>query len=307
MDYKDYYKTLGVAKSATQEEIRKAFRKLAVKYHPDKNAGDKNAESKFKEINEAYEVLSDPEKRKKYDELGESWKNYRQGPPGNDFNWEQWQQPGGSHQYRGDYSDMFGEGGFSDFFTNIFGGMGTRGKKASFRGQDYRAEISLTLEEAYNGSTRIIDLQGEKLRLRIKPGIADGQTLRIKGKGGKGYNAGERGDLYLTVNILPHTFFVRKGDDLHQTLSIDLYTAVLGGKAEVSTITGPLLVNIPAGTQNEKILRLKNKGMPVYGREGAFGDMLVKENVKIPGQLTHEQLELFRKLKETETHATHHA
>ncbi|HEY6161685.1 MAG TPA: DnaJ domain-containing protein, partial [Bacteroidia bacterium] len=155
MDYKDYYKILGVEKNASQEEIRKAFRKLAVKYHPDKNAGDRNAENKFKEINEAYEVLGDKEKRKKYDELGESWKNYRQDQPGNDFNWDQWKQQGGSYQYQGDYSDIFGGGGFSDFFTNIFGGMGGRGKKASFRGQDYRAEISLTLEEAFEGSTRI--------------------------------------------------------------------------------------------------------------------------------------------------------
>lgn len=296
MEYKDYYKVLGVSKTATQDEIKKAYRKLAVKYHPDKNQGNKEAEIKFKEINEANEVLSDPEKRKKYDELGENWQHYQQsaGAQGGG----QYQQWNGGGQYAG-----FGnEEDFSDFFSNIFGGMGgghsRRGTRPSFRGQDLEAGIHLSLEDAFHGVDRIIELELQKIRIHIKPGVEDGQVLRIKGKGAPGYNNGEPGDLYLTIKVAPHHLYTRKGNDLEQTVKLDLYTAILGGKVKVHTFTGDLLITIPPGTQGGNILRLKNKGMPVYDKSGQFGDMLVKTEITIPTDLTEEQKDLFKKIRD---------
>lgn len=297
MEYRDYYKTLGVARDATQEDIKKAYRKLAVKYHPDKNPGNKDAERKFQEVNEANEVLSDPEKRKKYDALGENWRQYQEsgGRPGG-FDWSQYTSPGGGggFTFEGDPAEFFG-GGFSDFFSNIFGGGGTR-RRQSFKGQDYQAEVDLTLEEAWHGATRIFDLQGQKIRLRIKPGIRDGQVLSVRGKGAPGVNGGSAGNLYVNVHVLPHVY-TRMGDDLEQTLVIDLYTAVLGGSASAQTFTGKVNFTVPAGVQQGKILRLKGKGMPVYGESGKFGDMLVKINITMPVNLSEEEKNLFGKLK----------
>lgn len=303
MDYKDYYKILGVKKSDTQAEIKKKYRKLAVKYHPDKNPDNKQAEEKFKEINEAYEVLGDPEKRKKYDELGENWRHFQQGGGQGDFDWSKWQQPGGgqSYYYEGDPSDLFGEGGFSDFFQSMFGqgGGGRRSARGgAHKGQDYQADIQLTLEEAYHGSARVLELHGGKIRIKTKPGTKDGQKLRIKGKGAPGINGGPSGDLYLNMHVLPQHLYKRDGDNLKQTKSIDLFTAVLGGKIEVNTFTGPLRVNVSAGTQNREVLRLKGKGMPVYGKDNKYGDMLVEINVNIPKNLSSEEMKLFEELKE---------
>jgi curved DNA-binding protein len=294
MEYKDYYKILGVSKTASQDEIKKAYRKLAVKYHPDKNQGNKEAEVKFKEINEANEVLSDPEKRKKYDELGENWQHYQQGGGQGGQHYQQWQ--GGQHGDFGNDED------FSEFFSNIFGGMGGGGRQrkrtSSFKGQDYQTEIHLSLEDAYHGADRIIELEMQKIRIHVKPGVEDGQVLRIKGKGAPGYNKGEPGDLYLTIRVAAHHLYTRKGNDLEQQVALDIYTAILGGKVKVHTFTGDLLVTIPAGTQSGNILRLKGKGMPVYDKSGTFGDMLVKTDIKIPTNLSQEEKEMFSKIRD---------
>ncbi len=309
MEYKDYYKILGVDKKASQAEIKKAYRKLAVKYHPDKTKGDKALEEKFKDINEAYEVLSDPEKREKYDKLGANWKQFEQGGAGFDPNmWGNMGGGGSTFHFEGDPSEIFGEGGFSDFFNMFFGGgmgsgMGggrTRSRRQPMprKGHDYKVETTLTLEEAYHGTTRMLDIDGKKIRMKIKPGAYDGQKLRVKGKGGAGSHGGAAGDLYVHIRVAPHHLYRRNGDNLEQTVNVDLYTAVLGGKVTVNTFTGPVNVKIPAGTQNGKTLRLKGKGMPVYGKSGVFGDMLLKVNVVIPKHLTAKEKELFEKLRE---------
>lgn len=303
MEYKDYYKVLGVDNNAKQDDIRKAYRKLAVKYHPDKNPGNKQAEEKFKEINEANDVLSDPEKRKKYDQLGENWQHYQERGGQGGFDWSQWQQPGGGRYYgRGAPSDIFGETDFSDFFNNIFGGMGGRTERTGrqpYKGQDYQAEIDLTLEEAYHGTSRIFDIRNQKIRLSTKPGSYDGQTLRIKGKGAPGLNGGPAGDLYVNIKVLPHPDFERHDNDLIQTVNIDLFDAILGGKIQVKTFSGTVAITVPEGTQPGTSLRLKGKGMPVYGKPAQFGDMLVKINIVIPEKLSEEQKDLFRKLKQS--------
>lgn len=301
MEYKDYYKTLGVAKTATQEEIKKAYRKLAVKYHPDKNPDNKDAEAKFKEANEAYDVLGDAEKRKKYDELGMNWKQYenmgRQG--GNPFG-----GGGGQYQYSGD----FGDGGdFSDFFAQFFGGgapFGGGGNKrgrgaGGYRGNDLQTEFEISLEEAYHGTTRIIQLENEKLRVSTKPGAYDGQQLRIKGKGGKGSSAANSGDLFVNIRVRPHHRFNRDGDDLRSMHDVDLYTAVLGGETIAETLTGQVKVQIAPGTQNNKTIRIKGKGMPVYGKENVYGDLYIQLKVMIPQSLTPEQKKLFEQLRDT--------
>ena len=303
MDYKDYYKILGVAKTASPDEIKKAYRRLAVKYHPDKNPGDKGAEERFKEISEANDVLSDPEKRKKYDSLGENWRNFqesnnarhrRSGPGGQQYYYD----------FGGDPSEFFNSsGGFSDFFESFFG----RGAKqhAGFAsdsdfthpGGDLAGELLLTLQEAYDGTKRVVDVNGEKIRVTIKPGAYDGLQLKVKGKGEKGASGGA-GNLYLTVRIQDHPVFKRKGDDLYMDMPVDLFTALLGGKQEVITLSGKLQLTIPEVTQNGKTLRLAGKGMPVYGKAGRYGDLYVKINVVLPTYLTVEQKDVVRKLKE---------
>lgn len=306
MEYKDYYKILGVDKRASQDEIKKAYRKLAVKYHPDKNKDNKAAEEKFKLINEANEVLGDPEKRKKYDELGENWRQYEYagarpggGRPGNGR--------GGPFTFEGDFGDFFGQGsggsGFSDFFEQFFGRGAAGGAKqgartAAFKGQDYQVEMEITLEEAYHGTSRLIELDDEKLRITTKPGAYDDQQLRIKGKGGKG-SKGNHGDLYVRINVTPHPRYTRKTDDLYATHSIDLFTAVLGGSTIVDTLSGQVKVKINPGTQSGKTIRIKGKGMPVYGKANIFGDLYVQLQVHIPETLTDRQRELFEQLKST--------
>lgn len=299
MEYRDYYKILGVDKSASQDEIKKAYRKLAVKYHPDKNPGDKEAEKRFQEINEANEVLSDPEKRKKYDAMGENWRHYQEsGGRTGGFDWSQYASPGGGFTFEGDASDFFGQEGFSDFFSSFFGGgRGRTRGRASFKGQDYQVEMELTLEEAYHGTSRILQLNGQKIRIKIKPGISDGQVLSIKGKGGAGVNGGPAGDLLVTVHVLPHPLYIRQGDDLEQNITISLYTAVLGGTATAETLTGKVNFKVPAGIQPGKTLRLKGKGMPVYNEPGRYGDLLLRIDISVPMNLSEEEKELFRKLK----------
>lgn len=312
MDYKDYYKTLGVTKTATQAEIKKAFRKLAVKYHPDKNKGNKTAEDKFKEVNEANEVLSDPEKRKKYDELGANWQQYQQSGGDSNFDWSQYTNRGGGQReytYGGDFGDSFGSGGFSDFFENLFGGGAgfgssrtSKGKRsarrANLRGDDLNAEMSITLEDAYKGAEKMFDLSGQSIKLKIKPGIANGQILKLSGKGNPEFSGGTPGDLMLKINILSDPLFIRKGNDLHTDLFINLYTAVLGGKAAIKTFKGTINVSIPKESQNGKVLRLQGMGMPVYGKTNEAGDLYVKLNIEIPTNLSDKELELYKELSE---------
>ncbi|MFN8243299.1 MAG: J domain-containing protein [Ferruginibacter sp.] len=298
MEYKDYYKILGIDKKASQEDIKKAFRKLAVKYHPDKNPGNKEAEDMFKLVNEANEVLGDPEKRKKYDTLGENWNQYQhtgQSPFGG----------GQSYHFEGDLGDIFGGGGsgFSDFFEAFFGG-GKRSKQANrrnggqaqYRGQDFETEVTISLSEASEGASRLIQLENEKIRISTKPGAYDGQLLRIRGKGGKGSSEAHHGDLYVRIRVAPHPDFERRGDDLYTTHTIGLYTAVLGGDSIIPTLAGKVKIAIAPGTQNGKQIRIRGKGMPVYGTT-QHGDLYVNIRVQIPEQLTPAQKALFEQLK----------
>ena len=308
MDYKDYYKILGVSKDASQEEIKKAYRKLAVKYHPDKNPDDKKSEDRFKEANEAFNVLGDPEKRKKYDQLGTNWQQYEQAGGGQSYGGFDWSQFGGkgkrsrSYQSGGSMEDIFGDmggGGFSDFFEQFFGGMGGGQQRQSraAKGQDIHSELSVSLEEAYQGTSRTINLRGQKLRIQIKPGAYEGLELRLKGKGHPGQGGGNAGDLYIKIKILPHHEFSLQGTNLIKKLPVDLYTAVLGGKIMVNTLSGKVNINIPKGSQNGSRLKIKGKGMPVYGKTEQHGDLFVKLDVKIPQSLTPEEEKLFQQLK----------
>ena len=315
MDYKDYYKTLGVEKSATQDEIKRAFRKLAVKYHPDKNKGNKQAEEKFKEISEANEVLSDPEKRKKYDQFGSQWQQYQQygGQSGGGFDWSQFANQGGgqrSYHYEGNLGDMFAGEGYSDFFDMLFGqsgisGFGGRksrtGRTRSMKGQDAYAELPITLEEAYNGVSKVFQVDGQSIKLNIKPGIEDGHILKIPGKGEAGYGGGSAGDLLITIHVMNHAQFERTGDDLNAGLNVDLYTAVLGGKVPFRSLKGNVKIDIPKGTQNGKILRLQKLGMPVYGKKDEFGNLYLKINVQVPSNLSNKEIELFKQLQKLRT------
>ncbi len=301
MEYKDYYKVLGVERSAKQDEIKKAYRKLAVKYHPDKNPGDKAAEEKFKEISEAYQVLGNEESRKKYDELGANWKQYENmGYGGQGF------QGFGGQGFEG-----FGNSGFSDFFDMFFGGQGggfdfgninfgaggRRSRTRTMRGQDLNASINLTLREAYFGSQRMINIGNETIKINIKPGVKDGQTLRVKGKGGQGMNGGENGDLLMKINIAQDPVYQRDGDDLIRTVNIDVYTAILGGKVEIDTMKGNVNVPIKPQTQNNSMLRLKGLGMPHYGKEGS-GALLLKVQLVLPNHFSDKELDLIKQAKE---------
>lgn len=301
MEYKDYYKILGVDKKATQEEIKKTYRKLAVKFHPDKNPGDKKSEEKFKEINEANDVLSDPEKRKKYDDLGENWQQYQQAPGGGGgFNQARGQRGRqGSSQYSYSGGD---ESQFSDFFESIFGSGaggfgGRRGRAASpMKGEDYQAEATISLEEAFHGTTRQVNLADQALNLKLKPGIAGEQILRMKGKGGTGYNGGPNGDLFITIHVSNDPLFDRKGDDLYFDCPLDVCMAVLGGKVPVKGIDKTVNINIPPGTDSDKVFRLKGMGMPRYDVPGERGDSFVRMLITVPKNLTADEKELWTKL-----------
>lgn len=296
MDYKDYYKILGVDKKASQADIKKKFRKLAVKYHPDKNPDNPEAEAKFKEVNEAYEVLGDPEKRKKYDELGANWKQY-----------EQFQRAGGqrTYQYSGDFSDIFGGGGgFSDFFNSFFGGGGFGSTGSAFsqdspfgsqtrrsRAASSQATLPLSFDEAFHGVKKVIQLNGNKIRLNIKAGALDGQKLKVSGKGSRG------GDLIITLKVGKPTGYEVDGLNLIKKLDVDLYTAVLGGKMEVNTPHGKINMPVAKGSQSGKKLRLKGKGMPDYKNPGKYGDLIVELQIQVPTNLSEKEVSLFKELE----------
>ncbi len=303
MEYKDYYKVLGVDKNADQAAIKKQFRKLALKYHPDKNPDDPTAEGKFQEVNEAYEVLGDAEKRKKYDELGANWKHY------DSMKNAGYGQGGGGRTYRysGDFDEFFeGGSGFSDFFRTFFGGFGATGGafdeddlggqrgRGGFqrRKQNARAELPLSFDEAFHGISKVVNFNGTKIKLNIPRGAYDGQKLKVAGKGPNG------GDLILTLKVAPPAGYEVDGTTLRRKLKVDLYTAVLGGKVDVNTPHGKLSIPIAAGTQPGKKLRLKGKGMPEYGKKGKFGDLIVEVDVSIPTKLSAKQRKLFEELKE---------
>ncbi len=311
MDYKDYYKILGVEKTATAEQIKKAYRKLARQHHPDVNPGDATAEQKFKEANEANEVLSDPEKRKKYDQFGADYRRYEQagaggagrGPGG--FDWSQYAQGGAGGQGGNPFGGFggggasFGEGeDFSDFFGSLFGGMGGGGSRSTRpgAGQDYQAELELTLEEAYHGGPRTITVNGKNLRITIHPGVADGQTIRLRDQGGPGRNGGPNGSLLITFRISPDARYVRTGDDLTQDVPVSLYRALLGGSQTVETLSGTVKINIKPESASGTRLRLRGKGFPVYREDGKFGDLYLRLNVQLPQNLTDQEKDLIKQL-----------
>ncbi|MFB0547258.1 MAG: DnaJ C-terminal domain-containing protein [Anaerolineae bacterium] len=307
MEYKDYYKILGVSRNATEKEIKRAYRRLARKYHPDVNPGNKEAEERFKEINEAHEVLTDPEKREKYDQLGANWQQWqRMGRDPSSFDWSQWfaRQPGGGRvrvEY-GDLGDLFGGGVFSDFFEALFGGVGSpttagwRETRRSRRGQDYEQPVDVTLEEAFHGSKRVLQMDGQRLEVKIPPGVKTGSKVRVASKGGPGSSGGKRGDLFLKINVLPHHVFELKGDDLYCEIPIDLYTAILGGEAQVGTLGGDLSLKIPAETQSGRTFRLQGQGMPHLRDPGKRGNLYVKVRVVLPERLSPKEKALFQEL-----------
>jgi curved DNA-binding protein len=300
MDFVDYYKTLGVAKNASTEDIKKAYRKLARKYHPDVNPNDKEANKKFQQINEANEVLSDAEKRKKYDQYGENWKHADQYEQQRQQQRQQGQGGfGGFGDFGGgDYTYSSGdEGGFSDFFESLFGGTrGGRRSQAKYRGQDYNAELNLSLTDASTTHKQTITINGKNVRITIPAGVENGQQIKLKGYGSPGANGGPNGDLIITFVIKNDTNLKREGNNLYKDEDLDLYTAVLGGEKTIDTLSGKIKLKVTAETQNGTKVRLKGQGFPVYKKEGQFGDLYVTWNIKLPTNLTEKQKELFTEL-----------
>lgn len=328
MEYKDYYKTLGVSRDASQDEIKKKYRKMAAKFHPDKNPGNKRAEKKFKEIGEAYEVLRDPEKRKLYDKVGSDWKKYQQaGASADDFNWQQYANRGsGGHQRTNiNIEDLFGGGRksaggspFSSFFETIFGsdqfgnggtpfgtgqarqgytgrraGTGQRSQQSS--GVDMEAEVRVDLADVVTGAEKQLRIGDEKMKIKIPAGIEDGKRLKLKEKGKAG-PGGVKGDLYLKVRIDKPEGFERRGKDIYQSEKIDLFTALLGGEINVQTLEGRVKLTIPPETQSGKIFRLPGRGLPEFGKNGNRGNYYIKTEVELPENLTEKEKELVKKL-----------
>jgi curved DNA-binding protein len=316
MEYRDYYKILGVDRNASEKDIKRAYRRLARQFHPDVNPGNTQAEEKFKEINEAYEVLSDSDKRAKYNRLGASWQQWqRMGRDPNQFDWSQWfaGAPGGTRvEWSGDLGDLFGGAGgdiFSDFFRAVFGGTGGVGRtnttddffrrttsRRVSRGQDLEAALEITLEEALRGAVRTLERDGHRIRVRVPPGARNGSRIRIAGKGSPGYGGTPPGDLYLSITVKPHLVFKREGDDLHCSFDVDMYTAVLGGQARVKTLSGDVLLKIPPGTDSGRTFRLRGKGMPNPRNPEQRGDLLATIQIQVPQALSARERELFEEL-----------
>ena len=289
MEFIDYYKILGVDKTATDEDIKKAYRKLARKLHPDLNPTDKDAHKKFQQVNEANEVLSDADKRKKYDQYGKDWQHADQ--------FEQQRQNqgrsafGGGQHFEGD-----GDSDFSNFFESMFGGSG-RSRQTKFRGQDYNAELKLNLTDVLETHQQTLTVNGKNIRITIPAGIENGQVIKLKGHGAPGVNGGPAGDLYITFSISNHPDFKRSGNDLFTTVPIDLYTAILGGETTIDTLKGKVKLKVNSETQYGTKIRLKGKGFPVYKKEGETGDLYVTYEIKLPANLTEEQKKLFTELR----------
>lgn len=288
----DYYKTLGIDKNATEKEVKSAYRKLARKFHPDLNPNDKSSNKKFQEINEANEVLSDPDKRKKYDQYGESWKHADEYKDAGQY---QQQASGAGGQ---SYSWSPGEGEFSDFFESLFGKFGGagRGRQVKYKGEDYTAELHLELTDAFETHQRTLTVNGKKIRITIPAGIENGQTIKIAGHGGPGIHGGPNGDLYLTFQIANHPRFKRLGNNLYTTVDLELYTAVLGGELMIDTLSGKVKLKVKPGTQNGSKIKLKGKGFPKYKSKGELGDLFVTYMIGIPTDLTEKEKELFTEL-----------
>lgn len=317
MDYKDYYQTLGVGQNASQDEIKKAYRKLARQHHPDVNPGDASAEDRFKEINEAYEVLSDPDKRQKYDQFGSQWQKYeRAGGRPEDFNWNQWQaQPGTTHTYQSvnpeDLEEMFGgQAGFSDFFETLFGGRPGRRSRGpgeqtyGYRphprqGQDLEHPVQITLAEAFQGTNRVLEFEGgRRLEAKIPRGVTSGSRVRLKGQGAPGLAGGQTGDLYLIIEVLPDSRFQREGYDLSTTVPVDLFSLLLGGKVQVPSLDRTVKLDIPAETANGKTFRLRGLGMPNLKNPEQRGDLYATVEAQLPQHLSHNEQELLRQWQE---------
>ena len=297
MDFVDYYKILGIDKSATEKDIKSAYRKLARKYHPDLNPNDKDANRKFQQINEANEVLSDTEKRKKYDQYGKDWQHADEFEKAKQYQGQS--QGGGRGGQR--FSGAQSEGDFSDFFESLFGGSANSGRtrQAKYRGEDFNAELHLELIDAYKTQKQTLTVNSKKIRLTIPAGIENGQTIKIPGHGGAGINGGPNGDLYITFSVTNHSKIKRLGVNLYTTADLDLYTAVLGGEITIDTLDGKVKLKVPPETQNGSIVKLKGKGFPVYKNEGQFGDLFVTWNIKTPTNLTEKQKELFVELSKS--------
>jgi len=314
MDYKDYYKILGISRNASDEDIKKAYRKLAKKYHPDKNQGNAEAERKFKDISEAYAVLSDPTKKRKYDILGKNWGNTGGSGFSDDFTegftdnfsetfsgFRNSASKAGS-QTKGIFEDIFGDkvNDFSDFFKKYIWDENDISDPQNVTGtSDYDATIELSLNEAYIGSLSVIDVLDQKLRVKIKAGVEDGQKLKLKGRGGVGFDGKTRGDLFLIINVLKHPDFEREGNDLRTKLKVDMFTALLGGTASLALLDGKEInLKIPAGTTGGKIFRLKGKGMPDYNNSEKLGNLYAEVQIKIPKNLTPQQKIMAERLKQ---------
>lgn len=295
MDFVDYYKILGITKGASEKEIKKAYRKLARKYHPDLNPDNKDAEKKFKEINEANEVLSHPENRKKYDKYGKDWMH------GEEF--EKTRQQQSQRQYQshsgGGGSQGFSESDFSDFFESMFGGSraSSRQGAAQYKGQDLNADLEIDIREIYETHKKVVSLNGQKIRLTIPAGIENGQVIKIKGKGGQGMNGGPNGDLLIKFVVINTTSFKRDKENLYSTVNLDLYTALLGGEITVDTFDGKVKLKIAPETANGTKVKLKGKGFPIYKKEGKYGDLIITYQIDIPTKLSAEEKKLFKELQ----------
>lgn len=315
MDFIDYYKILGINKTATVDEIKAAYRKLARKFHPDLNPNDKEANKKFQQVNEANEVLSDPDKRKKYDQYGKDWQHADAFEKAKQSGGRTRQRKGGAYSesgaggpgdfggtgfgggFGGGFSDEGGE--FSDFFESLFGRSSessSRNARTKFRGQDIQAEFGLSLEDAHNTHQQIFTVNGKNIRITIPAGVENGQVIKLKGHGSPGMNGGPPGDLFITFTLYPDSRFRREGNDLFAKQPLDLYTAVLGGEITVDTLNGKVKLKVKPETQNGTTVRLKGKGFPIYKKEGQFGDLYISLDIQLPVSLTEKEKELFREL-----------
>jgi curved DNA-binding protein len=297
MEFIDYYKTLGIPKTATENEIRSAYRKLARKYHPDLNPNNKDAEMRFKEINEANEVLSDPEKRKKYDAYGKDWKHADEIKKAG-----QQQQSRRTTRSQEEYGQSTGD--FSDFFESIFGNSGYQSQQNRFRGQDVNAELHLNLKDVYKSQQQTFAINGKNIRLTFPAGIENGQVIKVSGHGGAGVNGGPNGDLYITFSIKNDEKFRREGSNLYTSADIDLYTALLGGEVVIDTFDGKVKLKVAPETQSGSKVKLKGKGFPVYKKENEFGDLFITYQVKLPTSLSAKEKELFAQLQKIRHHGT---